>query len=278
MPRRARLIAQGAYGCAFSPALPCEAGTARGRVSGPGTVGKVFKLSKGDAEDEARQAERVARFDPGNRVTPALLGRCRVSAAAIAAAEGGACRGTFGLPVGFPAADGAEQVVFASAGDASVEALLRAPLAWADREALVGTFVDVLRAVEAMRAKGLVHLDLHAGNVVVDRRRRGRWRAKVIDFGWLRPAADAVFSFPGLRSLLVQRPLTPFNDVGALARRARLSAAAAAAPAPPGGGEGPVLEASAALDAYAVGVVLWRVLAHAPRGSQPPPEGRRASR
>ena len=232
--------------------------------------------SVGTADDEAQTARSVDRFDPAHRYTPALLGRCRVSPKTLATAAqaqakaGKSCRGTLGLPVGFPS-DGADQVIFQSAGDASVEALLGSPLSWHDREALLASFVDVLQAVAAMRAKGLVHMDLHAGNVVVDRMRRQRWRAKVIDFGWLSPIATAWLSTAGVRNL-IRHPPTPFTDTGALARRA-LQAVVARSPRAEGGAT--ALEAAASLDAFAVGAMMWRVLAHPAKGSQQPPASRR---
>lgn len=301
-------LGQGAHGCAFSPSLPCVNG--KGYVSKAGTtVGKVFKLSNGDAEDELKIARKVKRLDPHHQFTVELLGRCQVDPLKIAEAPGGAqCTRKMGLPLGFPKRL-VEQLVYKSAGDTDLQGLLAPgarPLSWAERSALLVAFPDVLRGVETLRAAGYAHLDLHPGNVMIDRS-KSVWRMRIIDFGWLRPLRDTLKSWSELMlfsksvGLKNHKIHTPFKDAGSirLASLAVKRASQGSTTSPPMtsgsvnhgidwlvklGGRvlvssgtllGPLsaafVEEAGWIDSMAAGSLLWHILAHPPRGSQRPP-------
>ena len=237
------MLGQGTDGCSFGPPLPCASGTT------PEGIGKVFKFAWG-AEAEAEIARTVDRVDPRHRVTPALRGRCRVARERVPPA----CTVLGGL-VPLPAAP--TQLVYDRAGDVDLAKLVgpdAPPLPWKARAALIRAFRDVLEAVERLQAKRYAHLDLHPGNVVVDRT-RDPWRMKVIDFGWSRPLRDVKVPWHGLRARLLNR--TPFTDGSPLAARA----CAPFEPVAPSPARSRAVEARG-VDLFAAGCLLWAIVTH----------------
>jgi serine/threonine protein kinase len=96
-------------------------------------------------------------------------------------------------------AEGAYLVLELLPGESLEEALARAPLAAADFDALVR---QVLAAVAAIHAEGLLHLDLKPGNLMLHRAPGGGLQVKIIDFGLAVPlspehAAPAPVGLPG---------------------------------------------------------------------------------
>ena len=148
-----------------------------------------------------------------------------------------------------------------SAGQVTVEAALGLPLTWRDREALVMAFVDVLRILE----RDPEHVGLRASRIIVDRRRRGPWHARVGRA--LEGEDEGTARLRDVRDWLVDSPPTPHTDDGRRACRARVAASTCDGPL----SGASVGDAAATVDAVAAGALLWRVLAHPPAGSQAPP-------
>lgn len=69
-----KLLGTGTYGCVFSPSLPCVKTKLRSKG-----VGKIFKSSKQDAQDEKNFTDKVTRFDMDGRFSNRIMYECNVS-------------------------------------------------------------------------------------------------------------------------------------------------------------------------------------------------------
>ena len=257
------LIGEGANACAYRPQLPCTSEETRFHTTTPSqTIGKVFRVPGWRAADEeVTVATTAERFG-----APDLIARCQVARA-----------DAVGCAVA-PLGSSLEQLVYEDVGQASLrEVLARPAIGWVEWEALLRGFaVGVLGSLDDMRREGFVHMDIHAGNVVV-----GRGGAmRLIDFSWVRPLrtfwSPRVFMRFAFHEFTHGPPATPHSDWGPLARRAtdRLREILEQSPPPPP--PAPQPPETAGFDPDAAGRLLWALAlkAGASGSGGPPPPSR----
>lgn len=245
------LIGEGAHGCAFRPPLRCVGASDDHDPPVLGNaIGKVFRYSGAGADEEVSTAALASRFG-----APKLIARCEV-----VPADAAGC-----LTVGTRL----DQLLYEDVGRSSLSTVLAAPkksIRWVDFEALLKGFADgVLGPMDAMRREGFVHMDIHAGNVVVGE--GGSMR--LIDFSWVRPLRNFWSPRSFLRFTLYEfahaPPATPHSDWDPLAIRAlrRLNEML-----PPS--HAPMLPEAAGFDPDGAGLLLWALVLRA----RPPPDSR----
>ena len=174
------VLGHGAYGCAFTPPLPCDAQTPTGRRY----VGKVF--SKEAAAYEERGAAHVlAHIDPRQELFLYPIADCRVDASVYQAANGTLrAMGDQYCPIDNPPRQ-MMQLVLPNGGTTLYTLMHMLPRRSLKRAQVLRLLGHVFAGIRVLSRNGLVHNDIKPGNIVISRDSGLRF----IDWGLMTPAS-----------------------------------------------------------------------------------------
>ena len=214
------LVAQGAYGCILSPAIPCANKTEtipglkiRGTMGNeftrtvletrkhksspsqehPHSVSKVFD-SKAEMKTEWSMAQRIAKLDPAQKYFVYATDKCEVTRAAVLrsqasnhASDNQSCdilMKNYKTDI-FPS-------VRMPNGGLPMHRWLAKRKGTIDLVELVKLFMPVFNALQLLNKAGLVHQDMKANNILIDTGYASykNPRARIIDFGLMTQAAN----------------------------------------------------------------------------------------
>ena len=156
-------IAEGAYGCVYSPALPCSRKTITKRDS---TVGKVFG-NKEDAINEFNNMEIVRGIDPNGEFSVPFRGKCEISAA-----KADHC----GLMIEGPYGS---QLMY-DYGGTSLHDVIR--MGGYDIVSMLPGLAKIANGLHQLSKAGFVHRDVKESNIVWDSKQE---TMRLIDFGMM---------------------------------------------------------------------------------------------
>jgi serine/threonine protein kinase len=190
------LIAQGAYGCIYRPALPCAKSgnkapvkSSKGSKGSKGAnVSKVFK-SNDYREIEWKMSERIRAIDPKQKYFIYATEQCDVTNAIIKAQPSEGRKETCELihsPLG--AARAKHPMVMLPNGGIPFDAWVAERKDRIGLRDIVRILLPCLDGIRLLVRKGLIHQDLKANNIVVD----ARGVAKIIDFSLMTLAATSM--------------------------------------------------------------------------------------
>lgn len=165
------LVAQGTYGCVYSPAFPCA-----GAQSDPNSVGKLF-VSNESWQEENQHTERLKAMDKGQNYFIYPTGNCKIpSSQTITESpnEVAKCRLRLGdQPTVY-------QTIMPNAGVILSEFLVinKPAQGWVLVD-LIHLLMPVFKGIEKLIEWGEVHQDLKLDNIIANR----LGQVRIIDFG-----------------------------------------------------------------------------------------------
>jgi serine/threonine protein kinase len=177
-------VAQGSYGCVFSPNLPCTSQS----ITHSDTVGKIF-ASTNALEQEAELAQTVNKLDPKHVFTVPFYGKCRTSFEAVNSKELNRCRHITKIKK----TRATSQLLFKQGGVELYQLLNDKTL---QLHQLIPLFLSLFQGIATLLKHKLVHADIKPANILVD------WATKkayLIDFGLMSPIKEIPFKFWLLR-------------------------------------------------------------------------------
>jgi serine/threonine protein kinase len=186
-----KYVTEGLDGCVFRPAIRC---LSEGSVA-PNTVSKITRKSVADIEEKINV--EIRRIDPNEEYFVTLVKRCSVGE--VKKTDGmGKCdlvgeyrykpgnkRKTIPYEEVLPMFD---NLVFTDGGKRNFDDMWEK----ATQPVLARVFLQVLRGVSLLKRNGIIHSDIHPGNIVV----KGM-KAKIIDFGSAYRMDDLLAMKPG---------------------------------------------------------------------------------
>jgi len=223
------LVAQGAYGCILSPAIPCASSKAVETIPGlkirgtmgddvtrlheeptrnkrnksgpktsspsqehPHTVSKVFD-SKTEMKTEWTMAQRIARLDPSQKYFVYATDKCEVTRASVLrsqASNHASDHQSCDILMKNYKTDIFPSVRMPNGG-IPMHRWLAKRKGTLDLVELVKLFLPVFNALQLLNKAGLVHQDMKANNILIDTGYASykNPRARIIDFGLMTQAS-----------------------------------------------------------------------------------------
>lgn len=170
-----RKIAEGTYGCVYSPAIRCNGNTQRA----PGVVSKLFKNDFNNvekkAEDEFAIGQTIRAFNKESRSTITPLAKCEKDPSNVVKK----CSGTILLQYPY-GGDSLDKVV----------------LAVDEYISYFSSLSQLFDAVQLLHTNDVAHLDMKPPNILVTKNKRGEFHFRLADFGLSMPLKTTVFPQP----------------------------------------------------------------------------------
>ena len=159
-------IASGQYGCAFSPALPCDLPRPRKKH-----VGKVFAKDREAIHEQNIQEHIIYKVDPTHTFTVGFLGNCTITELSDKDDHARCPHLWDNSPIRY------KQLIY-NYGGVSLDDLLKRPKRSMSLKKILAAMLPIFKGVAKLNTMGYIHQDIKPANILVKDN-----KCYLIDFG-----------------------------------------------------------------------------------------------